>query len=139
VSAPDLVDSLARLALFDDLGRPELEALAAGVETVEVPEGQWVLRAGDENSALYVIVEGEVGIVIDDEERAVSGRGSFFGEISALLDEPVTAGIVTRTAVRCIVIPRDELERFLVANPRVMFRVLQAEARRLRGAAPSRT
>jgi CRP-like cAMP-binding protein len=79
-----------------------------------------------------VIVDGEVGIVIRDEERAVLGRGSFFGEISALLDEPSTADIVTRAALRCIAIPRERLEPFLVAHPQVMFRLLQAEARKLR-------
>jgi CRP-like cAMP-binding protein len=136
---PQLVEKLERLALFDDLDRDALAALAATVTTVEVPEGRWVLQEGDENSAFYVIVDGEAGVVIDDEERAVLSRGSFFGEISALLGEPVSASIVTRARLTCVAIEAAELEAFLVANPRVMFRVLQAEARRLRGATPDRT
>ena len=77
--------------------------------------------------------------VIGDEEVALLSRGTFFGEVSALLDEPVSADIVTRAPLRCLVVPADELESFLIANPRVMFKMLQTEARRLRNAQQVRT
>jgi len=35
--------------------------------------------------------------------------------------------------LHCLVIPRPEVERFLLARPRVMLRMLRAEASRLRG------
>jgi hypothetical protein len=34
--------------------------------------------------------------------------------------------------LRCLVIPGPEFEPFLIENPRVLYRMLQAEARRLR-------
>ena len=55
----------------------------------------------------------------------------FFGEISALLGEPVAADVFARTHLRCAVIDRDDLFPFLLANPSVTLRLLQAEARRL--------
>jgi len=42
-----------------------------------------------------------VGVVIDDRERAILHAGMFFGEISALLGDPVGAGIVARSPLRC--------------------------------------
>ncbi len=57
--------------------------------------------------------------------------GMFFGEISVLLDEPVTAGVVARTPLRLAVIDRSALMPFLLANPTVTVRLLQAEARRI--------
>jgi CRP-like cAMP-binding protein len=57
--------------------------------------------------------------------------GMFFGEVSTLLDEPVPADVAARSALRCAVIDRDKLVPFLLANPSVALRLLQAEARRL--------
>ena len=126
-----LVRSVSRLALFADLEQDQLDALLAVLEEVTYNEGEWVLRRGQENVGLYVIVDGEVGVELDDEEIAVLSKGSFFGEISVLLDEPTVADVLARTPLRCLYVPAEEVEGFLVANPRVMFRMLQTEARRL--------
>jgi CRP-like cAMP-binding protein len=60
------------------------------------------------------------------------GPGEFFGEISLLTGEPPVADIVALTMLRCLVIPGPEFERFMLENPRILYRMLQAEARRLR-------
>ena len=78
-------------------------------------------------------------VTIDDEDVGVLPRGSFFGEVSVLLAEPTSASIVTRTAVRCLVVAAPDVEAFLTAYPRVMYQMLKAEARRLRTAGTSRT
>ncbi len=134
----DLLDGLARLALFADFDRPQLEALLAMAEEVSFPEGEWIVRRGQADVGLHVIVEGEVGVVLEDEELAVLPRGSFFGEISSLLGEPAVADIVARSPVRCLVIPAAEVERFLLAHPRVTLRMLKTEARRLKTTDESR-
>jgi CRP/FNR family transcriptional regulator, cyclic AMP receptor protein len=127
-----LVESMGRLALFADLDREALEALLPHAEEVSFDEGKWVVRRGEEDVGLYVIVDGEVGVVLEDEELATLKRGSFFGEISALLHEPTVADIVARSPVRCLVVPAGNVERFLLESPTIMLRMLQAEARRLR-------
>jgi CRP/FNR family transcriptional regulator, cyclic AMP receptor protein len=127
-------EDLGQLALFVDLPPAELEAIAANYEKVSFGEGEWIIRQGDDLSALYMILEGEVTTVIDDVDRRVLPKGSFFGEVSLLLEEPASASIVTRTAVTCLIVPGPEVEAFLVSHPQVMYRVLKAEARRLRTA-----
>jgi CRP-like cAMP-binding protein len=42
------------------------------------------------------------------------------------------ADIVAQGPLRCLVLPGDQLEGFLVAHPKVMFRLLQGEARKVR-------
>ena len=130
----DLAERLAKLALFADVPKHELEELAAHCEEARFGEGQFVVRQGDRGHALYVILEGEAGVVIDDVERATLSIGGFFGEVALLLDEPGIADILTRTPLHCIVIPADEVEDFLIANPRVMWNMLRSEARRVRTA-----
>ena len=127
-----LLETVSRLALFADLGQAELDALLPSMRELSYTEGQWVLRRGQEQVGLHIIVDGEVGVLLEDEELATLNRGSFFGEISALLDEPVVADVIARTPLRCLHIPADEVEGFLIANPRVTYRMLQTEARRLR-------
>src|SRR3954451_2730226 len=127
-------EDLGQLALFADLPAAELEAIAGSCERVSFGEGEWIIRQGDDLSALYMLLEGEVTTVIDDEDRRVLPKGSFFGEVSVLLDEPTSASIVTRTPVTCLVVPAGEVEEFFLTHPQVMYRVLKAEARRLRTA-----
>jgi CRP/FNR family transcriptional regulator, cyclic AMP receptor protein len=133
------VEDLGRLALFVDLPKAELEAIARSCEEVSFGEGEWIIRQGEPQSAVYLIVEGEVAVVIDDEDRRVLPKGSFFGEVSVLLEEPASASVVTRTPVSCLIVPGSELQTFLLSHPVVMYRVLKAEARRLRTASEWRT
>jgi CRP/FNR family transcriptional regulator, cyclic AMP receptor protein len=135
----DFLDELGRLALFVDLPKAELEAIARSGEEISFREGEWIIRQGDPHSAVYVIVDGEVAVVIDDEDRRVLSRGSFFGEVSVLLEEPATASIVTRTPLSCLVVPGADFQTFLVSHPQVSYRILKAEARRLKTASEWRT
>ena len=127
----DFLEDLGRLALFADDPVPELQAIAAAYEERTFGSGEWVIRQGDPQSDVFLIVDGEVVVTIDDEDRRVLSKGSFFGEISVLLGEPATASILTRTPLRCLVVAGDELEAFLLAHPLVTYRILKAEARRL--------
>lgn len=128
----ELQSALARLALFADFEPAEFERLLTIAREVKFPEGVRVLERGQLDPGLYVIVEGEVGVVFEDEELAVLPRGSFFGEISSLLGEPVVADIVARSPLRCLVIPVGEIEKLLLEHPRVTLRMLKTEARRLK-------
>src|ERR687895_771743 len=108
-----LLDSVSRLALFADLDRAELEALLPVLNEVSFEEGEWVVRRGETDTGLHIIVDGEVGVTLDDEELATLSKGSFFGEISALLGEPTVADVIARTPVRCLRIGADQVEGFL--------------------------
>ena len=129
-----LSELLAQLTLFADLTQPQLEEVAHAVGEEVFAEGQRVLRQGISGGGFFVIVEGEAAILIDGEERARLSRGDFFGEVVALTGDKPTADVVAASLLRCVAIPPAELEPFLLQHPRVMFRMLQAEARRVRSA-----
>ena len=127
----EIVERLARITLFSDLSSPQLQGVAHMFEEEMFPSGQRILRQGFTGSNLFVILDGEACIVVDGTELARLGRGEFFGEVSALLGEPPTADVLAASALRCLVIPGPEVKGFLVAHHQVMYRMLQAEARRL--------
>ena len=129
-----IVDALASFAMFADLTTPQLQAVAHTFEERWFPEGERILRQGLTGSGFYVILDGDAAVVVDGQERATLTRGDFFGEVSILLGEPPVADIVALRAMRCIVLAGPAVEDFLVGHPKVMFRMLQAQARRLRNA-----
>ena len=134
VSQVELIDTLAGLALFADLSRPQLEAVAHTFEEEYFADGQRILRQGFSGSNLYVIVSGQAAVHVDGTQRATLARGDVFGEISVLLGEPPAADVVAMGALRCLALPGPEVEGFLLTYPRVSYRMLQAEARRVRTA-----
>jgi CRP-like cAMP-binding protein len=130
----ELMDAIAGFALFADLTSPQLEGVVHTFEEMAFAEGDRVLRQGLSGSAFHVILDGEAAVVVDGTERARLGRGDFFGEVSILLGESPIADIVATRPLRCLVLAGARVEAFLVAHPRVMYRMLQAQARRLRAA-----
>jgi CRP-like cAMP-binding protein len=131
---PEIIDAIAGLNLFADLSQPQLEGIAHIMDERTFPVGERVLRQGVSGSAFFIIVDGEVRVVVDGTERSTLGRGEFFGEVSVLLGEMATADVYATRPLRCLVLPGAQVEGFLIAHPKVMFRMLQAQARRLRAA-----
>ncbi len=134
VDRAQLVDAIAGFSLFADLSGPQLEGIVHLFEEAVFSDGDKVLRQGLTGSGFYVILDGEAAIVVDGTERARLGRGEFFGEVSIILGESPIADVVATRPLRCLVLPGPNVEPFLIAHPRVMYRMLQSQARRLRAA-----
>ena len=130
----ELIDAIAGFGLFADLTSPQLEGIVHTFEEMAFAESERVLRQGLSGSGFHVIVDGEAAVLVDGHERARLGRGDFFGEISILLGEAPIADIVATRPLRCLVLAGPRVESFLIDHPRVMLRMLQAQARRLRAA-----
>jgi CRP-like cAMP-binding protein len=130
----ELADALAGFALFADLNAPQLLGVAGSFEEIAFAEGERVLRQGLTGSGFYVILEGAAEVRIDGVTRSTLQRGDFFGEVSILLGEPPTADILALAPLHCLLLGPSAVAPFLLAHPPVMFRMLQAQARRLRNA-----
>jgi CRP-like cAMP-binding protein len=127
----DLVETLRRFNLFADLDRAQLQAIADPDSERSFAAGERIMRRGMSGMGFYVILDGEATVTLGGEELNRLRQGDFFGEISTLLDEPLTADITAETPVRVLEIPGPRLKAFLLSYPQVMFRMLVTEARRL--------
>ena len=130
----ELADAIASMTLFADLSGPELARVVHTFEERFFPEGERILRQGLRGSGFFVILEGDVSVVVDGQARATLARGDFFGEVSILLGEPPVADVVAVSPLRCLVLAGGQVRAFLLENPPIMYRMLQAQARRLRNA-----
>ena len=129
-----LTDTLSGLTLFADLSAAELESVAHVFDERRFADGERIIRQGLTGSGFYLILAGEATIRVDGKDYGTLGRGDFFGEISALLGEPPVADVVAAHGLHCAIVPAPALQEFLTRHPLVMFRVLQAEMRKLRTA-----
>src|ERR1043165_1433680 len=96
----DLVETLRRFNLFADLDRAQLEAIADPDSERSFAAGERILRRGMSGSGFYVILDGEAAVTLGDQQLNVLRSGDFFGEISTLLGEPLTADITATTPLR---------------------------------------
>ena len=128
------VDAIAGFGLFADLTAPQLEGDRPHLRGALFAEGERVLRQGLTGSGFYVILDGEAAVVVDGAERATLGPRRL---LRRGVDPPGRAAhrrLVATRPLRCLVLAGPRVEAFLVAHPRVMYRMLQAQARRLRAA-----
>jgi CRP-like cAMP-binding protein len=130
----ELIDELSGLALFADLARPELAGVAHTLEEEWYADGQRILREGLSGTGFYVLLEGEVSVRLGGEELARLRRGAYFGEAAILLGELPGADVVAAGRVRVVNLAGPALKNFLMRHPNVMYRMLQEQTRRLRGA-----
>ena len=125
---------LSAAHLFDGVDAEGMDRIAAVAVQVDFPANHVVARQGEIGTGFFVVVEGRVRVIRDGETVATLGPGDFFGEISIILGEAPIADIVAIKPLSCLVLAGPRVEGFLVDNPRVMWRMLQAQARRLRAA-----
>jgi MFS family permease len=113
---------LERLGIFAAAPQPVLERLAAACTEVEFAPGDVIIREGDPADALYVILEGSVGVTArgegDSEKRLrTMGPETYFGEIGLLERIPRTATVIAEAPTRCYRIDGDEFLGALTETP----------------------
>ncbi|MEO5918420.1 MAG: cyclic nucleotide-binding domain-containing protein [Candidatus Limnocylindrales bacterium] len=135
----EIAEALASMTLFADLSMPQLLGVASRFEEAFFAQGDRILRQGLTGSAFYLILDGEAAVVVDGDQRATLQRGDFFGEVSIMLGESPTADVVASRPLRCIALPGAALEAFMIEHPRVTYRMLQVQSRRLRNANRARS
>lgn len=92
--------------------------------------GDVLLKRGDEGSQLLFLVEGSVSVEKDSIQVArISEPGALFGEMSVLLDLPISADVIALDEVRVRIC--DEPVSFLKTTPEVALHAARILASRL--------
>ena len=98
---------LKTVPLFSSLSDEQLRVLQPCVQQRSYPRNSFILRAGEETDALYIILSGRVKVLIPDEQGrevilAVMGPNEFFGEMGLLDDQPRSASVETLEACQML-------------------------------------
>lgn len=97
-----------------------------------------ILHEGDAPNALYLILEGSVSVVLEDDQghemvMAYLGAGEFFGEM-CLFPELTTRSALVRTRSETVVseLGYERFRRLSSEHPEIMYALAGQLARRLR-------
>jgi CRP/FNR family transcriptional regulator, cyclic AMP receptor protein len=131
VADPKL-DRLARVPLFKDLSKRDLQFLASRVDEVSLKPGQTVIREGQPTDAFFIVVTGNVNVTRQGKPAARLGPGEFFGEIGMLDQGPATATVVTDGPVEAMVLSHAQFRDAIKGNESLALQVIAAMAQRLR-------
>jgi glutamate/tyrosine decarboxylase-like PLP-dependent enzyme len=125
------------LPLFARLEPAEAEAFVGLAAARSVEAGERVVERWERSRELYVIEAGEADVLVGGEIVASLGAGDHFGEIGALgwgagFARSRAADVVSRTALRLLVLDEAALGQLLRRFPRLEDELRRAAHARLR-------
>lgn len=115
----EALDSQVVLQLLsDDL----IAAVASLLTSRSYRAGETIVRRDEAGRALFILCSGAAEVVIRDEEGvtvplARFGPGTYFGEMSLLTGEPVSADVVAMQESVISILPREDAEHVLSSVP----------------------
>ncbi|MGD8998711.1 MAG: cyclic nucleotide-binding domain-containing protein [Anaerolineae bacterium] len=99
-------------------------------------DGQVIIHQGEVGDAMYVIQEGQVEVIIEQDGEevrlAVRGEGDFFGEMAIFDREVRSATIRALGPVRVLTVDRRNFLRRIQADSSLAFRIVETMSRRIR-------
>ncbi len=132
MDAVEKMGHLKKVALFEDLTARQLMELARAAKDASYGADATVVRQGEYDDCLYLVVEGVVHIMRGSTLLVELGPGQFFGEIALLEGVARSADAVTRTRTRLLALGRVELTKLIDENPGIAVGLLRALSRRVR-------
>ena len=128
--------ALAKVPMFRDIRSSNLKLLAFGSKRVTFDKGETLFHQGDQGNAAYVILSGEVDILLDDgtpDEKQVARLGQHepIGEIALLATVPRTAGARAFSKVVALEIEKEPFLQIIENDPKVAANAARIASERL--------
>jgi len=133
----ELRERLQGFALLENVGEGALKNLLAEANWFGLPGGALLDRDGDNDSALFLVVTGSLGVFVADargQRRLVAHvpAGETVGEMSLIArDHQHTAQIVALRDSELLRISPQGFETLIARHPRVMMNLMQVLVKRL--------
>jgi HEAT repeat protein len=135
----EIVNNLKSFSILEGMGVRELHALASvlNVETFET--GDIMIKEGEENSAIYLLVSGTVDIYAghgtpNEVKKATIGEGAFLGELSLFTRMPPNATCVAATETQAYVLPHHRFVEIMKVYPQIGINLCRFFSQKLREA-----
>jgi len=138
-SVEETAGLLARVGVFSDLGREELEQIAAVAVPRSFAAGEVVFREGDESTTTYIVRTGHARAVRQHSDGrtltlANFGPGEVFGELAMFDSDRRSATIEAIEDVELLAILGVDMQRLMRAHPDIAVKLVSTLGRRLREA-----
>jgi CRP/FNR family cyclic AMP-dependent transcriptional regulator len=133
---PNILKSVPLFSSFSDV---QLSSLMPAVQHRSYPRNAFILRAGEETDALYIVLSGRVKVLIPDAEGhevilSVMGPHDFFGEMGLLDDQPRSASVETLEPCEMLRISKTGFMNCVRENRDLAMLIIRNLVKRLREA-----
>src|SRR5258705_4913217 len=134
-----VAEFLRRIPLFTHLSETDITRLTEAARERNYPRNSVILFEDDPGDSLYVVVTGQVKVVLIGEDGrevilSVLNEGNFFGEMALIDDEPRSAHVIAMQDSNLLVLRREDFQRRLQEAPTIALGLLRELSRRLRQA-----
>ena len=131
----DLVERIVELAqvdLFCNLPLQSLGKIAEITEEISYDKDSMIIVEGDQGDSLFLLVDGQVEVRKGSNTIVALYKGTCFGEMSLLDDQPRSADVVAIKESTCLRIWRDDFEILLDDEPTISKAIMRVLTSRLR-------
>ena len=133
---PQILKGVPLFSLFSDA---QLSQLLTCVQHRSYPRNAFILRAGEETDALYLVLSGRVKVLIPDEEGhevilSIIGPQEYFGEMGLLDDQPRSASVETLESCEMLRLSKAGFTNILKDNFELAMLIIRNLVKRLREA-----
>ena len=127
---------MAWIPLLRNLASEAVEQVLRDSDVVLLAAGTPLLKPGDVNSSVYILLGGEVAVFLDADPDSGSAirltPGDCIGELSAIDGLPVSALVVALTDARVLLLSKEVFWNELMALPGVAANLMVTLAQRMR-------
>lgn len=132
-----MIDLLKRVSIFEGASPELLAEVKQALKPVHLKRGEQVCRMGDTGDHLYLIRQGQVRISIregEDHEVVLGylGPGDYFGEMSLITGEPVSADVTATVPTALSALEGDRFRTLCDENPILYRGISRTLSHRLR-------
>ena len=123
-------EQLKQIPLLSGSDTAQLKLLAFTSEALEFNSGEYLFKLNDHSDSVYVILEGEVDIIRDDDPDnvvtlATVGKNNLLGEMGVFMNLPRNASIVAREPVKTLKIPANRFLKLVTESPPAALEVMR--------------
>ena len=120
--AQQIYDMIGHSKFFDDFSREDVQMLAAFMQVYRAEPGSVIIREGDIDDYMLLVIQGKVDIVKTDKRGAIQpmtsvGPGMTLGEMSMIDGEPRFATCISVEPTTFAVLSRDSMVRIILEDP----------------------
>jgi len=112
-SAIEMLDAFSHIDLFKNLAFEKAREFLLAFEVNNYKMDEVIFHKGDKGDRFYIVMTGEVNIVLDGKRITTYGTGGYFGEKSLFANENRTATAVAKSDTRLLSIRKDEMLSFI--------------------------
>ncbi len=121
-------DLVRTSTLFKDLKLAEIKKVVLLGVISGYKDSDYIVRKGDDSQHMYMIVEGNVEVVVQEDEKEKKfvktlGRGDIFGEMAFVTGNQRTADIMAKGDVEVLTIDHQSLNNVKARFPKIAAKI----------------